>query len=56
MNFYFSKLIFVEEVGVLESVKVVSEVYSFILGVVIEVNIVLEDVFKFVNDFCYEKG
>lgn len=40
----------------MESVKVVSEFYFFLLGEVIEINEVFVENLGFVNKFCYEDG
>lgn len=44
------------EFGVLESVKVVADIYLLVLGKVIEINSNLESELDLVNKFFYDEG
>jgi len=45
-----------EEIGVVESLKAVSEVFSPVSGTIVEVNQTLEDSPELINEDPYEKG
>lgn len=47
---------FLVEFGVLESVKVVADIYLLVLGKVIEINSNLESELDLVNKFFYDEG
>lgn len=47
---------FSEEVGVIESVKAVNEIYSPVSGIVTEVNEKLADKPSLINESCYDEG
>jgi len=45
-----------ESIGVIESVKAVSDIYSPVSGKIVEVNTELEDAPETINEFPYEQG
>jgi glycine cleavage system H protein len=45
-----------EQLGVVESVKTVSDIYSPVSGEVVEANVALEDAPQMLNESPYEKG